>query len=178
MIKNILFSVILFIGSFQIAKATPKNDPPVQQTEKDSSRISELNSYWKQISKVVKDGDIEGYRATYHKDAVIIFATGNNKTSVSLSTALEGWKKGFQDTKDGKMKANVEFRFSQRIGNETTAHETGIFRYSSTDTSSKVSESYIIHFEMLLVKRNNKWFGVMEYQKSVATQKEWDALEK
>jgi len=178
MIKNILISVFLLIASVQITIATTKNDPPSNQTEKDPTRLAELDNYWDQISKVVRDGDIEGYRATYHKDAVIIFATGNNKTSVSLSTALEGWKKGFQDTKDGKIKANVEFRFSQRIGNETTAHETGIFRYSSTDTTSKKTESYIIHFEMLLVKRTNKWYGVMEYQKSIATQKEWDALKK
>ena len=37
------------------------------------------------------------------------------------------------DTKAGKIRASVEFRFSQRIGGETTAHETGIFLYTATD---------------------------------------------
>ena len=71
---------------------------------------------------------------------------------------------------------NIELRFSQRIGNETTAHETGIFIFRTTDTNTNVSNEYIIPFEMLLVKRNNKWYGLMEHQKPFATREEWDAL--
>lgn len=37
---------------------------------------------------------------------------------------------------------------------------------------------YPTHFEMLLVKRNGKWLGVMEYQKSTAIMKEWKVLKK
>ena len=74
------------------------------------------------------------------------------------------------------MKASVEFRFSQRIGNETTAHDTGIFVYTSADKNGKITGKYITHFEMLLVKRNNTWLAMMEYQKSDGTQEEWEAL--
>ena len=145
------------------------------EINKDSTRITALNKFWKELSRTVREGDFEGYKNTYHKDAVIVFATGKNKTSVSIGSALKGWKKGFTDTKAGKTKADVAFRFSQRIGNETTAHETGIFVYSFTDANGK-SIKQRIHFEMLFVKKNNKWLGLMEYQKSVATKAEWDAL--
>jgi hypothetical protein len=37
----------------------------------------------------------------------------------------------------GKVKATVEFRFSQRLGDETTAHETGIFLYTTTDAQGR-----------------------------------------
>lgn len=174
--KNIVFSVILLVASTQIAIATTKNVPPSNQTQKDSSRIAELDRYWERLNKTVIEGDYEGNKNCFHKDAVIVFASGENKTSVPISTALEFWKEGFKNTKEGKIKVNIELRFSQRIGNETTAHETGIFTYTATDNTSKISNKYFISFEMLLVKRNDKWYGMMEYQKPYATQKEWDAL--
>ena len=59
----------------------------------------------------MRDGDFKGYAATYHKDAVVVFASGKNKVSVPLSKALAGWEQGFIDTKKGKNKSNVEFRF-------------------------------------------------------------------
>ena len=89
---------------------------------------------------------------------------------------MAGWKQGFDDTKSGKVKSDVTFRFSQRIIDDTTAHETGIFHYTSIDSNGKELANQLIHFEMLVVKKNGKWLGVMEYQKSVATQEEWDAL--
>ena len=69
----------------------------------------------------------------------------------------------------------MAFRFSQRLGDATTAHETGIFRYSMIDSKGKGKDEYI-HFECLLVKKNGKWKTLMEYQKAEATLKEWEAL--
>ena len=76
------------------------------------------------------------------------------KDSVPIAQALAAWKAGFVDTKAGKSKADVRFRFSKRVGDSTTAHETGIFHYSSTDASGKQRYSYV-HFETLLVKKGS-----------------------
>lgn len=165
--KTILSIIILLVVSIQTTTS---------QSTKDSTRLTELDLFWTELSRIVREGDFEGYKATYHEDAVVIFASGKNKTSIPIYKALAGWKKGFDETKAGNRKDSAEFRFSQRIGNETTAHETGIFIFTSIDKNGKVTAKYITHFEMLLVKRNGKWLGVMEYQKENATQKEWDAL--
>lgn len=177
--KNILlFAAIVCIASIGTTKAhNPKSNPTMtMETSKDSTRLAELNRYWVALSKTVQEGDFEGYAATYHEDAVVIFASGENKVSLPISTALKSWKQGFQDTKAGKAKSNVAFRFSQRIGDETTAHETGIFHYTSANTESEKGESYLVHFEMLFVKREGSWYALMEYQKSDATEEEWEAL--
>ncbi len=176
--KILLLLAIVFIASIETIKANNlKSTTPIEeQTKKDSLRIAELDRFWEEISRTVREGDFEGYKSAYHIDAVVIFASGKNKTSVPISTALNNWKQGFLDTKAGKRRDNVELRFSQRIGDETTAHETGIFKFSSVDSNGKVIANYITHFEMLLVKRNKTWHGLMEYQKSNATQEEWDAL--
>ena len=146
------------------------------ETYSDSLRIVELNSFWKEVSRTVREGDYEGYKATCHDEAVCIFATREKKVSMPMTAALEGWKEGFANTRSGKIQDNVEFRFSQRIGDATTAHETGIFAFTSVDTKSKIVTRSYIHFEELLVKRNGTWKVLMEYQKGKATQEEWDLL--
>ncbi len=174
--QNIILLIILFIGNVQLTFATKDNDLSFIKTQVDSTRIAELDQYWERLNRSVIEGDFETYKNCFHEDAVIVFASSSNKTSVPISTALSYWKEGFKNTKEGKIKVNVEFRFSQRIGNETTAHETGIFIYSSTDNNTKVTDTFIIPFEMLLVKRENNWYGMMEHQKPFATQEEWDDL--
>ena len=141
----------------------------------DSIRLTELNQYWSALSRTVREGDFEGYKATYHKDAVCVFTTGQKKVSAPIDAQLELWKPGFTETKSGITRNEVAFRFSQRVGSPTTAHETGIFYFTSTGKDGKVSGGRV-HFESLLVKQNGKWVALMEYQKSRATQEEWEAL--
>jgi ketosteroid isomerase-like protein len=134
---------------------------------------SDLDAYWAEASRTVAEGDFEGYAATYHEDAVFVGAI--NGETYPISEALAGWKPGFDDTAAGKQQSNVEFRFSQRLSDPTTAHDTGIFHYTAVD-STGVESGYYIHFEGLLTMKNG-WKMMMEYQKSVATLEEWDALQ-
>lgn len=166
---------LLLILAFISLTETTIND---KNSIADSTRIEELNSFYSNLSKTVAEGDFDNYSKAYHEDAVVIFAFDENKISLPIAKALAGWKQGFVDTKNGKNTSSVEFRFSQRIGNETTAHDTGIFVYTTSNSDGSNKVEYPIHFEMLLVKRNNKWLGVMEYQKSKASKKEWEALKK
>ena len=138
-------------------------------------RVAELNAFWTEVSRSVSEGDFDAYQASCHPEGVLV--SGSKKTSSPLSEALVRWKKEFTATQSGAMKASVEFRFSQRLGDETTAHETGIFLYSSADPDGKTNQEYI-HFEVLLVKKDGHWKTLMEYQKSKASRNEWDALNK
>ncbi len=156
-------ALLLFIGATEVSG----------QSLADSLRINELNRYWAELSRTVHEGDFEGYKATYHPDAVCVFTTGTRKVSSPIEDQLVLWKPGFLDTKSGKTKSNVEFRFSQRVGSATTAYETGIFYFTATDKDGKTSGG-MVHFESLLVKKNGKWLAVMEYQKSRATKEEWE----
>lgn len=131
----------------------------------------ELDAFWAELSRTVAEGDFEGYAATYHPDAILV--SGLAGTSYPIAQALDGWKQGFVDTKAGRMEAGVEFRFTQRLSDATTAHETGIFRYSVVGADGQRTEQ-LIHFEGLLVKKDG-WKMVMEYQKSAATPEEWEA---
>lgn len=133
----------------------------------------EIDKFWGEVSRTVATGDFEGYSKTFHKDAVLV--NGISETSYPIANALSGWKQGFEDTKAGKMKAGVEFRFSKRLHGETTAHDTGIFKYFAQYQDSNPSVSYI-HFEGLMTKVNGEWKMIMEYQISLATEEEWKSL--
>jgi len=168
--KNILFLTILLFALLTTIKA-------ISQSNEDSFRIAKIDkTYWSEISRTVKEGDFEGYKATCHENAVLVTTTGKNKQSYPMTAALARWKQGFLDTKNGKQLDNVSFRFSQRIGDETTAHETGIFYFTSHDSTGKLIAESFTHLEALLVKQGNKWLCLMEYQKAKATREEWDAL--
>ncbi len=172
--KRILHSSLVLFACLVTTIATSQTNKPVATAE--SIRIAELNQYWTEVSRTVREGDFEGYKATYHQDAVCVFTTGTNKHTSAIDVQLALWKKDFVDTKAGKSKNNVEFRFTQRVGDSTTAHESGIFYFTSVDKDGKVLSQGGVHFESLLVKRNGAWKMLMEYQKTKATQEEWDAL--
>jgi hypothetical protein len=140
----------------------------------ETTRLAQLDKFWSQIQAAVQNGDYERYKATCHPSGVLV--SGAKKTSYPLSKALAGWKQAFLDTKSSKMKASVEFRFSQRLGDETTAHETGIFHYWTVDANGVRKDDYA-YFEALLV-RENGWQTLMEYQKALASESEWEKLKR
>ena len=132
----------------------------------------ELDAYWAEVSRTVAEGDFEGYSALYHEDAVLV--SSGSQSSTPIANALVGWEQGFMDTKAGKGTAEVTFRFSQRLHDGKTAHETGIFRYVFTPSGGEPGV-VLLHFEALMVKKDG-WKMVMEYQKSPATMEEWEAM--
>ena len=173
--KNLILflTFYLFASNGFTQQNLQKDIPPYS----DSQRKAEIDrSFWAEVSRAVKEGDFEGYKATCHENAVLVTTSGNNKQSYPMTTALARWKLGFNDTKEGKQRDNVQFRFSQRVGDATTAHETGIFYFTSHDPHGKLLSEGYTHMEALLVKYNGKWQILMEYQKANATKDEWEAL--
>jgi len=139
----------------------------------EAERLKELDAYWAEVSRSVREGDFAGYKATCHAEGVMV--SGASKRSYPLAEALAGWEKDFIATKEGRIEADVQFRFSNRLGSGTTAHETGIFLYSTVDDTGRRIRDYV-HFEALLIKDGDAWKILMEYQKSKAKPSQWDAL--
>ena len=141
--------------------------------KKEATRVAELDAYWAEVSRCVKEGDFEGYRVTFHRDAVLV--SGSKNEAYPISKALERWKPDFTQAKSGEISASVEFKFSKRLGDATTAHETGMFLYSRVNADGTKIAAYI-HLEALLVKKRGKWKAMMEYQKSEGTKEQWDRI--
>jgi len=170
---------LLALAAFTLlpVQAEPAKEQPAPTNAADpelsKTRLAELDAYWAVVSKAVNTGDFEAYSATCHPEGVLV--SGGKQMSQPLAAALARWKQEFTDTRDGKMKASVEFRFSRRIGDATTAHETGIFLYTAQPEGGPPKAEHI-HFEALLVKKADSWKILMENQKGPATEAEWQAL--
>ena len=135
--------------------------------------MAELDAYWAAYSRTVAEGDFEGYGALYHPDGVLVSV--NSGTSQLNSTFMVGAEPEFAANREEGASASVAFRFSQRLHDEVTAHETGIFRYANTP-SGGTEKVALVHFDALLVKKDGGWLMLMEYQRGRATQQEWDDL--
>jgi hypothetical protein len=142
--------------------------------DEEQARLKELDAYWAEVSRAVREGDFAAYKATCHAEGVLMSEA--KQLSQPLAVALARWQKDFDTTRSGKVTSKVEFRFSSRFGDATTARETGVFCYTSQKPGEEpVSEH--MHLEALLVKRDGKWLVLLENQTGPATQAEWDALE-
>ncbi len=139
----------------------------------EAQTLAELDAYWAEVTRTVEEGDFEGYSRLYHPDAVLV--SSGSGASHPISQALVGWEKDFDATRQGKARSSVTFRFTQRLHDETTAHESGMFRYTAKleDGSETVGT---VHFEGLLVRKDGVWLMVMEYQKQPATDEEWEMV--
>ena len=135
---------------------------------------NELNAFWIEAERQVREGDFEAYSNSFHYDAILV--NGISKNSIPIKEALVGWEKGFEDTRQRQMEASVEFRFSETLLGTASAYQKGIFHY----TSEYIGQSPVnvfIHFEVLLTKSNGIWKILMEYQKDYATKEDWNRLE-
>ena len=140
--------------------------PAVAQT------TAELDAFWAEMARTVEEGDFEGYSALYHPDAILV-SLGSG-TSYPIAQALAGWEPGFIATRSGDARAGVRFRFTRRLHDGTTAHETGIFRYTF-QPDGEAETVAMLHFQGLLVKKDAGWLLMMEFQQQPATDAEWEA---
>jgi hypothetical protein len=128
---------------------------------------------WSVISKTVAEDDIVGMGKLYAPDAVLV----TPKETTPIKQALDRWGRDMVAAKGRGDRATVEFRFSVRQDNATTAFEAGMFKYTQI-TKAGVSKPQYIPFEALLVKTGGQWRVMMERQLPAVTQAEWDKLAK
>jgi ketosteroid isomerase-like protein len=127
---------------------------------------------WSVISQSVKDADIKAMGMTYHPDAVVV--SGQDTTPISV--ALSNWGEGMKQAKASGSSATVTFRFKNRQDDETSAFETGIFKYTAIDAAGNESQLFM-NFETLLVKKDKRWQFIMERQLDDTDEASWDALQ-
>jgi hypothetical protein len=175
LMKNLTILLLTLFVSFHSTRSTEREITASEDTPQADNRIEELNRYWAALGRTAKEGNFDGMKALYHEDAVMV----KTDTTIAISDAFKfRWKKEIMQVKTGERANTVDFRFSKRIGNDITAFETGIFHYTSIETSTgnALGDSYT-HFESLLVKVNGQWVALMEYQKTEATEEEWESLQ-
>ena len=87
--------------------------------------IAEIDrDVWAPVAASVANDDIVAMGRVYHPAAVLVTKAGTKP----IAAALDGWGKDIVAAKKNGVRATVEFRFSSRQADATTAFETGIFK--------------------------------------------------
>jgi len=128
---------------------------------------------WSVFVATVAADDIVGMGRAYFPDAVLVSPKGTRP----IKATLEGWGRDMVAARARGDKATVEFRFSRRQDDSTTAFEAGIFKYTVIARSGASTPKFY-PFEELLVKTDGKWRVLMERQFDLVTEDAWDKLAK
>jgi hypothetical protein len=128
---------------------------------------------WSVFVATVAADDIVGMGRAYFPDAVLV----SQKVTRPIKDTLEGWGRDMVAAKARGDRATVEFRFSRRQDDNTTAFEAGVFKYTVIAKSGATTPKFY-PFEELLVKTNGKWRVLMERQFAEVTKEAWDKLPK
>ena len=143
------------------------------QTATASSAREIDRDIWSVFVATVAADDIAGMGRAYFPDAVLVSPKGTRP----IKETLEGWGRDMVAARARGDTATVEFRFSRRQDDNTTAFEAGIFKYTVVAKSGATTPRFC-PFEQLLVKTNGKWRVLMERQFDPVTQEAWDKLAK
>lgn len=133
---------------------------------------AELDTFWAGVVRSVTEWSIPAQKATYHPDAVGVTGTTSSYKTYRIwaDFAAKEAASGSQDA-PGKRRV-LEFRFSSRVHDATTAHEVGLYHYWEDG-----AEHYYGKVDSYLVKKDGHWRILVEIQYEPAVAKaDWDAL--
>ena len=91
-----------------------------------------------------------------------------------MENVHKGFKRGFDDTAAGTVKAGIEFLWAQRSVGIDTAIQKGAFRYWS-ETAGTTYAQYT-QFEAILVKGGNGWRLLVQKQYKALSKEQWNTL--
>ncbi|MFW6227617.1 MAG: YybH family protein [Bacteroidota bacterium] len=147
--QMLLFSIFLSVGCSGVL------------AQNNQENMAEINrQVWYPFYKAYETLDAELF-ASLH-DTAIFRIPADNKTIETYSEYISGLENWFaQNLKDNRQ-LNIEFRFFERINNNLTASERGIYKFSMRAPGTEEVVFYG-KFHVILQKENGVWKIRMDY---------------
>src|SRR5262245_18054186 len=168
LIASLLCILVLVSSDAHLAAQTAKPAATNPQSTQDIDR-----DVWSVFVATVASDDIVRMGEAYFPNAVLVTPSGTSP----IKETLDRWGRDMVAAKAKGNTATVEFRFSRRQDDASTAFDAGIFKYTVIEKSG-VRTPKFYPFEALLGKANGKWRVLMERQFAEVTPAEWDKLAK
>lgn len=118
---------------------------------------------WLPFIKAFAEGKADDYIALHSRQ--LVRPMGDAKRIDPYDRWSAGTRGMFKSFADRGTKAAIDFRFLERIANEDTASERGIFEFSMTNAKGETQKSYG-KFHVILRKEDGKWKILMDYDSS------------
>lgn len=147
-----LVLALLAAGGPGLAQAPPDPLP---------GRLAELNrDVWIPFATAYATNDAEAFLKLHTKDLIRVSAQG--KSVQDLAGYAEGVRKGFEKRRADGSKAEIAFRFLERIASEEAASERGIFRLTVTSGKGEVRRFHG-KFHVFARKVDGVWRLAVDY---------------
>ncbi|MCL4215360.1 MAG: hypothetical protein KJZ74_15770 [Gemmatimonadales bacterium] len=133
---------------------------------------AELDAFWAGVVRSVTDWSIPAQKATYHPDAVGVTGTRSSYKTYHLWSEFAAKEADPAEMSAPPKSRILEFRFSSRVHDATTAHEVGLYHYWEEG-----QDHYYGTVDSYLVRKDGLWRILVEIQLELAmTEADWNAL--
>lgn len=131
----------------------------VQSNSQSLNNLEAINKTWEKFYKAFDDLDYT-LMADIHSKKLIRISGGNRITD--YNTYINNYKTTFNRAKENKTSNTISLRFFERISNDSTASERGIYKLTRIE-NGKAPKSYYGQFHVIFIKENNAWKILMDY---------------
>lgn len=121
--------------------------------------LKAINGVWSKFYSAFETLDYTLMAGIHAKDLVRV---SGGKNILDYNTYINNYKSGFQRDKDANVTSTISLRFFERINNDSTASERGIYKLiRNKDTETE--QTYYGQFHVLFRKTNGEWKIIMDY---------------
>lgn len=125
------------------------------------TQLKQINKQvWEPFTKAFETSDYNLFAYLHSKD--LIRVGGDGKRILNKTDYIEGYKNRWTSTNQHR---TISFRFIERISNENSASERGIYKLTLNPKTGQ-EQSYYGKFHVFLTKENELWKILVDYDSS------------
>lgn len=124
--------------------------------------LLEINKTWHKFEQSFESLDADLFASIHLKDLVRV-AGGN--VVIDYDNYLENYRQRFKQNKENGISLKIELRFLERVYNEDTSSERGIYKMTRSTTEGDPVNFYG-KFHVIMRKVGSEWKILMDYDSS------------
>ncbi|MCF7561676.1 nuclear transport factor 2 family protein [Sabulilitoribacter multivorans] len=130
-------------------------------TSQETNHLKAINTdVWSPFTKAFETFDYILFASIHSEDLVRV--SGDSKNVKGKTTYIEGYKKRWVNKNSNQ---TISFRFLERIANDISASERGIYKLTVNPNTAN-EQSYYGKFHVILRKENGTWKLLVDYDSS------------
>lgn len=158
MIRRLLLVLCTTLLSLAAVAQTPAPKPANPEILKAIDQ-----DIWLPFIKAYTEGKADDYIALHSKN--LIRPMGDSRRIDPYDKWAAGTRGMFKSFAERGTKVAIDFRFLERIANDDTASERGIYEFSLTNAKGE-TQKYYGKFHVILKKEAGRWTILMDYDSS------------
>lgn len=125
------------------------------------SELENINKQiWMPFTNAFETKDLDLFKSIHSKDLIRVNADG--KKIMEFEDYMYGYQMRWQQSDRNQ---TISFRFFERINNDKTGSERGIYKLT-LNPNTKEEASYYGQFHVILIQENDIWKILMDYDSS------------